>query len=227
MTVTFLRTMILYIVIVIAVRIMGKRQIGELSPTELVITILISNIATLPIEDTNIPMSAGLVSIFALVACEVLVSGLILKNVKMRKIISGSPRVLIRDGVIDQKQMSSLRLSIDDLTAQLRGQGCFDVSQVAYAIVETTGKLNILQKFSFQQPTNQDLHIPEPANANDPPVVVVADGSVCEAALQFCGQDQNWLNQLLQSQQCALDEVFLLTCDRGGAYRLVKKEAVR
>ena len=227
MTVTFLRTMILYIVIVIAVRIMGKRQIGELSPTELVITILISNIATLPIEDTNIPMSAGLVSIFALVACEVLVSGLILKNVKMRKIISGSPRVLIRDGVIDQKQMSSLRLSIDDLTAQLRGQGCFDVSQVAYAIVETTGKLNILQKFSFQQPTNQDLHIPEPANTNDPPVVVVADGSVCEAALQFCGQDHNWLNQLLQSQQCALDEVFLLTCDRGGAYRLVKKEAVR
>lgn len=227
MTVTFLRTMILYIVIVIAVRIMGKRQIGELSPTELVITILISNIATLPIEDTNIPMSAGLVSIFALVACEVLVSGLILKNVKMRKIISGSPRVLIRDGVIDQKQMSSLRLSIDDLTAQLRGQGCFDVSQVAYAIVETTGKLNILQKFSFQQPTNQDLHIPEPANANDPPVVVVADGSVCEAALQFCAQDHNWLNQLLQSQQCALDEVFLLTCDRGGAYRLVKKEAVR
>ena len=121
MTVNFLRTMILYIVIVVAVRIMGKRQLGELSPTELVITILISNIATLPIEDTNIPLTAGLVSIFTLVACEVLVSGILLKSPKMRKIVSGSPRVLIRDGVIDQKQLSDLRLSIDDLTAQLRG----------------------------------------------------------------------------------------------------------
>lgn len=139
MTVNFLRTMILYIVIVVAVRIMGKRQLGELSPTELVITILISNIATLPIEDTNIPLTAGLVSIFTLVACEVLVSGILLKSPKMRKIVSGSPRVLIRDGVIDQKQLSDLRLSIDDLTAQLRGQGCFDINQVAFAVVETTG----------------------------------------------------------------------------------------
>lgn len=168
MTVNFLRTMILYIVIVIAVRIMGKRQIGELSPTELVITILISNIATLPIEDTNIPLTAGLISIFTLVACEVLVSGVLLKSPKMRKMVSGSPKVLIRDGVIDQKQLSTLRLSIDDLTAQLRGQGCFDINQVAFAVVETTGKLSIFQKFKFQQPTNQDLHVKEPKNADAP-----------------------------------------------------------
>ena len=218
MTVNFLRTMILYIVIVIAVRIMGKRQIGELSPTELVITILISNIATLPIEDTNIPLTAGLISIFTLVACEVLVSGVLLKSPKMRKMVSGSPKVLIRDGVIDQKQLSTLRLSIDDLTAQLRGQGCFDINQVAFAVVETTGKLSIFQKFKFQQPTNQDLHVKEPKNADAPPVVA-------DAALRFCEKDREWLGNLLQEKQCPLEEVFLLTCDRSGNYKLVKKEA--
>ena len=227
MAVNFLRTIILYIVIVVAVRIMGKRQIGELSPTELVITILISNIATLPIEDTNIPLTAGLVSIFTLVACEVLVSGVLLKSPKMRKIISGSPRVLIRDGVIDQKQMSALRLSIDDLTAQLRGQGCFDVSLVAFAVVETTGKLNIFQKFGSQQTTNQNLHVKEPKNADAPPVVVVADGHVSESALAFCQKDQGWLGNLLLEKQCPLEEVFLLTCDRSGNYKLVKKEAAK
>ena len=220
MTVNFLRTMILYIVIVIAVRIMGKRQIGELSPTELVITILISNIATLPIEDTNIPLTAGLISIFTLVACEVLVSGVLLKSPKMRKMVSGSPKVLIRDGVIDQKQLSTLRLSIDDLTAQLRGQGCFDINQVAFAVVETTGKLSIFQKFKFQQPTNQ-----EPKNADAPPVVAVSDGQVSDAALRFCEKDREWLGNLLQEKQCPLEEVFLLTCDRSGNYKLVKKEA--
>ncbi len=225
MTVNFLRTMILYIVIVIAVRIMGKRQIGELSPTELVITILISNIATLPIEDTNIPLTAGLISIFTLVACEVLVSGVLLKSPKMRKMVSGSPKVLIRDGVIDQKQLSTLRLSIDDLTAQLRGQGCFDINQVAFAVVETTGKLSIFQKFKFQQPTNQDLHVKEPKNADAPPVVAVSDGQVSDAALRFCEKDREWLGNLLQEKQCPLEEVFLLTCDRSGNYKLVKKEA--
>ena len=225
MAVNFLRTMILYIVIVVAVRIMGKRQIGELSPTELVITILISNIATLPIEDTNIPLTAGLVSIFTLVSCEVLVSGLILKSPRLRKIVSGSPRVLIKDGVIDQKQLSALRLSIDDLTAQLRGQGCFDINQVAFAVAETTGKLNIYQKFKSHQTNNQDLHVKEPKNADAPPMVVVADGQISDAALQFCGKDKDWLGNLLQEKQCPLEEIFLLTCDRNGNYKLLKKEA--
>lgn len=225
MLVTFLRTMILYLVVVFGIRLMGKRQIGELQPSELVITILISNIATLPIEDTNIPLTAGLVSIFTLVSCEVLVSGLILKSPRMRKIVSGSPRVLIKDGVIDQKQLSALRLSIDDLTAQLRGQGCFDINQVAFAVVETTGKLNIFQKFKSQQPTNQDLHVKEPKNADAPPMVVVADGQISDAALQFCGKDKDWLGNLLQEKQCPLEEIFLLTCDRNGNYKLLKKEA--
>lgn len=225
MAVNFLRTMILYIVIVVAVRIMGKRQIGELSPTELVITILISNIATLPIEDTNIPLMAGLVSIFTLVACEVLVSGIILKSIKMRKLVSGSAKILIRDGVIDQKQMSNLRLSIDDLSAQLRGQGCFDINQVAFAVVETTGKLNIYQKFKSQQPTNQDLHVKEPKNADAPPMVVVADGKINESALGYCEKDKEWIGGILEEKKCPLEEVFLLTCDRSGNYKLIQKEA--
>lgn len=225
MFVNFLRTVVLYIMIIVAVRIMGKRQIGELSPTELVITILISNIATLPIEDTNVPLIAGLVSIFTLVSCEVLLSGIILKLPGLRKVVSGSPRIIIKDGIISQKELAALRISIDDLNSQLRGEGCFDISEVAYAIIETTGKLNIYQKFSSRQPTNQDMHIKAPNNADAPAMVVVSDAVVSDDALAFCLKDRGWLNTYLKKENCPLEQVFLLALDRSGKTTLVKKEA--
>ena len=122
-----------------------------------------------------------------------MVSGILLKSPKMRKIVSGSPRVLIRDGVIDQKQLSDLRLSIDDLTAQLRGQGCFDINQVAFAVVETTGKLNIFQKFKAQQPTNQDLHVKEPKNADAPQWSLFQMGEFPMQPCSSAKKDKQWL----------------------------------
>ena len=224
MSVTFIRTLILYVAVICAVRIMGKRQLGELSPTELVVTFLVSNIAILPIEDTNLPLMAGLISIFTLVVCEVILSDILLKSPLMRKIVSGSPRVIIKDGVIDQKQLKQLRLSADDLTALLRGQNCFDVGQVAFAVLETTGQLNLYQKFEDRPVTPKDLGQSPPPDSDAPPLAVISDGIVSAAALAFIGQDENWLDARLRQQGCMAEQVFLLLCDRSGRFDLILRE---
>ena len=146
MYVVFIRTLILYAIVVFGMRIMGKRQLGELQPSELVVTILISNIATLPIENTNIPLLAGVVPILTLMCFEVVVSVCTLKNRRLRTIISGTPRVVISKGVIDQKELANLRYSVEDLLEQLRSSNIFDLREVELAIVETTGALSVYKK---------------------------------------------------------------------------------
>ena len=147
MLVVFFRAVILYILVTLCLRLMGKRQLGELQPAEFVITILISNIASLPIEDTNIPMVLGLIPVFVLVAFEVIVSTLSLSSKRFRSIMSGKPVIVIYNGQIDQEKLKQLRFSIDDLMESLRQQGVFRVQDVWYAIVETTGKVSVMQRF--------------------------------------------------------------------------------
>ena len=147
MLVTFFRTLILYVVIVFGVRLMGKRQLGELQPSELVVTILISNIATLPIEEVETPLFSGLLPILSLVTFEVIISAINLHSRRMRRVFSGSPVVVIKNGEIDQKKLQELRFSIDDLMAQLRQNQIFALDEVDFAVVETTGKLSVYQKY--------------------------------------------------------------------------------
>ena len=127
-TIILIRSLILYALVIFSVRLMGKRQLGELQPSELVITILVSNIATLSLEDTEIPLLHGILPILLLVCFEVLVSWLTLKSVRMRRLVSGSPQVIIRGGVIDQQKLHELRFSLDDLMTSLRTAGIFSAS---------------------------------------------------------------------------------------------------
>ena len=133
------RTILLYLLIVAGLRIMGKRQIGELQPSELVVTILISNIATLPIQDVDVPLSGGIVPILTIVCFEVFISGLTMRSRTARRLFCGGPKMVIRDGQIMQKELRDLRFSVDDLIEQLRAAGYFDPSEVLFAVVETTG----------------------------------------------------------------------------------------
>lgn len=132
------RTILLYLLIVAGLRIMGKRQIGELQPSELVVTILISNIATLPIQDVDVPLSGGIVPILTIVCFEVFISGLTMRSRTARRLFCGGPKMVIRDGQIMQKELRDLRFSVDDLIEQLRAAGYFDPSEVLFAVVETT-----------------------------------------------------------------------------------------
>ncbi len=144
MAIVLIRAVILYIVITFSLRLMGKRQLGELQPSELVVTILISNIAAIPVEDSSVPMIMGIVPILTLVCLDVIMSGIMLKSAKVRKLMIGSPRIIISEGDILQKEMKRLRYTVDDLTEAMREQQIFDITQIHYAIVETTGKINFL-----------------------------------------------------------------------------------
>jgi len=146
MTIIFLRTIILYISVVIAMRVMGKRQIGELQPSELVITIMISELATLPVSEPNIPLLFGIIPIFTLVSLEIILSFLSLHSKKARLILSGEPNVIIRNGRINRKEMERIRLSSDDLTEELRQLNCTNINDVHLGIVETNGKLSLILK---------------------------------------------------------------------------------
>ena len=224
MFVILLRTIILYLVIVLSLRTMGKRQLGELQPTEFVVTILVSNIATLPIENSDIPVLGGIVPIVTLVCCEVFVSMVVLKNIRLRQLISGRPRVVIRDGKLGQKVMEELRYSIDDLMEQLRELDIFDWQEVAFAVMETTGKLTVYKKYSARSLTPEMLGMQDPSDPNAPPVVLISDGHVIQPALTYCNLDERWLEKTLQQEGHQAKDIFLMTCDRRAKYAIVLRE---
>lgn len=222
MLVVFFRAIILYILIMFCIRLMGKRQLGELQPSELVITILISNIASLPIEDTSIPMILGIIPVFVLVFCELFVSNISLQFKGFRSFISGKPVIVIYDGKIDQKQLRKLRFSIDDLMASLRQNNIFDLSEVMYAIVETTGKVSVLQKFPYQNVNPQMLNLK--GESREPPTVIISDGKILKSALPKVSIDEDTVLKLLKKEGVTAKDVFLMTYNQDKEYNLIRKE---
>jgi len=221
MFIVFFRAVLLYFIIIFSVRLMGKRQIGELQPSELVVTILMSNIATLPVEDISIPMIMGVVPIFTLVSMDVIVSHLSMKFRGLRRVVSGSPQIVISDGKIDQKVMKDLRFTADDLMESLRSVQIFDINEVQLAIVETTGKISVCQKKQFQPVSCNDLNIP--AKEENPPVVVINDGEYSPAAVRFLGFDMQWLEKILKKEGKSRENIFIMTADSSGKYTIIDK----
>lgn len=223
MSIILLRSIILYIIVVSAVRLMGKRQLGELQPSELVITILVSNIATLPLEDTDIPLIIGVTPILALVCYEVFVSWLILRLPFFRKIIYGSPKIIISNGKIKRSVLRELRLSVDDVMTAMRNQQIFDISEIQYAIVETTGSISIMKKQVKDTPTREDMgFFPESA---DPPQIIVSDGKILTAALDSMGFNVKFVENSAREAGVKIRDIFIMTVDRqGNVYIAEKKE---
>lgn len=221
MTIVLIRSLILYIVVMFSVRLMGKRQLGELQPAELVVTILISNIATLSLEDIEIPLLHGILPILALVCYDVLASWISLKSVRFRRWVSGSPKIIIRNGVVDQEMLKNLRFSVDDLMTALRMSGIFYLEEVQFAIVETNGSVSIYQKSAYQPSEKQDLQAVQP-NV-DPPQMIVADGELREKSLSAIGQDRQWLDNILHQEKIKIKDIFILTADKSCQYQLIPK----
>lgn len=209
MLIPFFRTLILYFFIIVAVRLMGKRQVGEMQPGELVITILVSAVASVPMQDMDIPLGHGLVPVFTLIAAEVLVSALTLKWAPLRRLLSGKPVEVIRNGTVDREALRSLRMSLDDLMEDLRLEGVFDLRQVVFAQVETNGRLSVLQ---------QD-------GGAGPFYLLVADGKPDMNALARLGKSADWLEKVLRSYGASdCEEVFLFCSDRAGNRIFLRKE---
>ena len=221
MSIILIRSLILYILVIFAVRLMGKRQLGELQPSELVITILVSNIATLPLEDTDIPIIVGVTPILSLVCYEVIVSWLILGMPFLRKIISGSPKIIISNGKINRRVLRELRFSVDDLMTAMRGEQIFDLSEVQYAIVETTGSVSIMKKQGKDTPTREDLNID--ADELDPPQVIVSDGEIMPTALKSLGYSEEFVRNTAKKSGLKINEIFIMTADKNGSVFIAKK----
>jgi uncharacterized membrane protein YcaP (DUF421 family) len=222
--IVFIRAILLYLLIIFCLRLMGKRQLGELQPSELVITILISNIASLPIEDNSIPMIMGVVPIVVLVGFELIISSISLRSKRFRTLVSGKPMIIVRNGQIDQSAMKKLRFSIDDLMETLRGKSIFDIRDVQYAIVETTGQVNILQKHAAQTVTAQMLDLK--GKDADPPAVIISDGKVIRTALDAYGLTDAWLASTLRENRYTEQDIFLMTADRSCKYFIVPMDRV-
>ncbi|MCM1166080.1 MAG: DUF421 domain-containing protein [Lachnospiraceae bacterium] len=221
MAIVLIRAVILYIVITFSLRLMGKRQLGELQPSELVVTILISNIAAIPVEDSSMPMIMGIVPILTLVCLDVIMSGIMLKSAKVRKLMIGSPRIIISEGDILQKEMKRLRYTVDDLTEAMREQQIFDVTQIQYAIVETTGKISFLLKKDYQPSEKQDVKAG--GSTENPPSVIIRDGIADKEQLRLLGLGEQWLTKILRENGVSIKGVFLMTADKNGSHTIVKK----
>lgn len=222
MTIAFVRTILLYILVIIAMRIMGKRQISEMQTSELVIMLLISDIAAIPMQDTGQSLVSGVIPMFTLVAVEVVLSVWMLKNSRLRKLICGSPVVIINDGKIDQAMMKKLRMSTEDLFEQLRQVDIFNINDVAYAIVETNGKVSIIKKAENQELTASMMNIPQEKVLLD--MVVVSDGEISNSSLKFCNLDKQWIENTLKKENKKLKNIFIMTANSNKKYTIIEKE---
>ena len=209
MLIIMIRTVILYAIVIAALRLMGKKQLGELQPSELVTTILVSNIATMSIEDPYLPMLLGIVPIFMIVSIDVLMSVLMLRHAGFRRTVTGSPRVIISEGRIDQRELRRLRYTIDDVLEAMRDQGIFDINDVRYAIVETTGKINFFKSSDGK---------------SDPPGVIIRDGFSASEGMRKAGITEEELSEFLKSRDISLSDVFLLTLSPNGEYNVIMRE---
>jgi uncharacterized membrane protein YcaP (DUF421 family) len=221
MPIIFIRSIILYVLLIFSVRFMGKRQIGELQPSELAITILVSNIATLPIEDPGLPLFVGILPILTLVSLDVVMSFLSVKSRGIRRLMCGQPIIIIKDGVIDQNKMRELRFTNDDLTESLRIQGIFDINEVQFAVVETTGAVSVYQKHKNQPATNESVHFE--GKSKNPPYLVIDDGKIVRAGLDVVGITESQLGVILKNEKVAVENVFIMTAASSSDYYLVKR----
>ncbi len=217
MITAFTRTIILYVLIITGLRLMGKRQIGELEPGELVLTMMLSDLATVPMQDLGIPLAAGLIPIAVLLSLSMLLSQLSLQSIRFRDLVCGTPAVLIKNGVVQQQVMRKNRYTLDELLEELRQQGYCTVSEIKYAILENSGQVSLLPWPRCQPPDTQDQ--------TTLPVVLINDGRVLQKNLSACGLDRTWLDRQLRAQGLSSPrDAFLLTVDELGAVQCIPKE---
>lgn len=222
MLIIFLRAILLYVLLIATVRLMGKHQIGQLQPSELAITILISNIATLPVEDPTMPMITGIIPIVTLASLDVLMSWIGLKSKTIRRLSCGKPVIIINNGVIDQLKMRELRFTADDLIESMRAANIFDLSEIQFAVVETTGFVSFYQKYQYRNVTNQDLELKD--CSINPPEIVIDDGILYDDALIRTGHNTGWLDHILTEKKLTIKDVFIMMVDCNGQHTIVEKK---
>ena len=223
MFISYIRALILYPLLILTVRLMGKRQLGEMEPAEFVVSMLLADLASVPMQDIGIPLLTGVIPILVVLALELLLAVFSMRSIKFRQFFCGKPVILIQDGTILQKALRSARITADELTESLRQKDVTDIASVQYAILETNGTLSVLLKSYAMPPTAKDLGVK--AAPTVLPITLISDGRILTENLKKSGHDRQWLNQQLACHGCKPDDVFLLTTVPGGKLFLARKEA--
>ena len=216
-----IRTFILYIIVTFGIRLMGKRQIGDMQPNELVVTLLISEIAAIPLQDMDQPVFIGVIAIFSLVIIEIFISVLSMKSNFIRKIVNGKSVIIIKDGAIDQRAMKSVRMTVFDLVELLRSQEVFDISSVLFAVLEVNGSLSVMLKSGNRPLTAQDMNIKK--SESSMPLPVISDGKIIPQSLEFLNISRKRLEKSLQKHKVKPKDIFLMMMDKGGNENIIKK----
>ena len=221
MLITFIRAIILYIVVLIVMRLMGKREIGQLQPFELAISIMIADLASVPMSELGIPLTNGIVPILALLIMYMIISILNMKSINFRKIMSGKPAILIYRGKIDEKALRKESITINELQERLRVDNIFNLGDVEYAILETNGELTVIQKPEKRALIPQDLNInPEYEGI---PYDLVVEGKIMHDNLKALGKDEKWLEKQLKNFDAKPENTLVATIDGKGQFFCQKK----
>lgn len=222
MTAVIIRTFIVYFVVVAAVRLMGKRQIGQLQPTELVITIILSEIAAASISDTQTPLIYSVAGVATVVSMEIIFSFAALKSGRFRRATEGNAVFIIKEGRLDIKALRELRFSVDDLTESLRQKDVFDISDVEYAVVETNGSLSVMLKADKNPLTLSTFG--RKAEEKGIPAVVIADGKYIYSNFTICGTSKSHIDRILADEKLHISEIMVMTLDKSGNKVIIPKE---
>ena len=222
MILSYIRTIILYLVLILVIRLMGKRQIGEMEPAEFVVTMLVANLAAIPMQDAGIPLLTGLIPILTVLGVELVLSWLMLQSGTLRRLFCGKPVFLIDNGRLLQSNLRLTRVTLDELMGKLREKDILDMTQVQYAILETDGNLSVFPYPQFAPASARDAGVRVKENCF--PIVVAEDGRVFAENLQKAGRDMPWLEQTLASHEAVLEDTLLLTVDGSGKVIFVRKE---
>lgn len=222
MLISFIRTVILYSILILVIRLMGKRQLGEMEPMEFVVTMLLANLAAVPMQETGIPLLAGLIPILVVLSMELLLSVLVYHSVHARRLLCGKPVILMENGRLLQDNMKKTRITPDELTEFARMEGITDLSGVKYAILETGGQISILPYAKYKPACAKDAGVKvEDAQL---PVTVISDGHLLRENLPKLGKPRAWVDEVLREYQCCAKDVYLLSCTPGGTLFFCRKE---
>ncbi len=222
MSVILIRTVILYVLVILVVRLMGKRQIGQLQPTELVVTILLSEVASIPLEDKNVPLLNSVFAVLLLASLEIISSFIALKSGKYRRLVEGNAVFIIKEGELDVKALKRLRFSVDDIMEGLRQKDVFDISEVQYAVVETNGNLSVLLK---ADKIPLDLKsIGKTAKENYIPAVVISDGKYIYSNFSLCNASKEKIDKILKKKKKKAEDIMLMTLDCDENIFIIERE---
>lgn len=222
MLITFVRAIVLYIIVLIVMRLMGKREIGQLQPFELVISIMIADLATIPMAETGIPITRGVIPILGLLVMHLLISVINIKSIKARAVICGKPTILIYRGKIDEKALQKERFTINELEERLRGNNIVNIGDVEYAILETSGQVTVIQKPNKRNTIPEDFDIMP--DYEGIPYDLVMDGKVMYENLKQIGRNYTWLKKEVQKFNMIPEEALIVTFDGKGQIFCQKKE---